>query len=321
MSFGRPLALLLLLILPAAAGLLQHSATRDRRLMRLLRISGDPVRSYLVLQVLWSCMLGSLVMILAQPHRPLPAVGGELLHGTFALVLDVSGSMDARPSPSSPSLLDQARGTAHDLIDLLPEARFQIFAFAGLAFPVSHATVDRTYLEAVLDDTVLPDAVPAGGSSLGNALGALVSDSMGAAGITHAVILTDGDVPGEQRSRLASAVALVQRTSLPVTIVGFGTTEGLGVPLLDASGAFTGSYAETPTVLRPELLREVAAATGGRYFSAADTRRLTAYLRSQLAATAQPRGIGPTGRDLAPLFRVIFSAGLAALLLLFGRLY
>lgn len=303
MQFANSQALTLLLVVPLVAALFWWSYRRNLRLLVLLGDFGRLRTLYRGLAALCLVMIASVVAIAARPHLNLQATAARGPRGDYVLLVDVSRSMAARSTPRSPSSLDQAKDAMRRLIRQVPDARFQVFGYAGLAFPLSTFSDDPAYLADVIDHGVYVGVIPKPGSDLENALGIVVSEKASNpayASTSQIVLFSDGNM-GEAGEEAATATAAeLARVGLSLTAVGFGTRAGQRVPMLDPRGRFTGNYESLMdgrpfvTFLQERALRTLVAGGGGVYFTADDTGPLVARVRD-----AQP----PRGReeDLEPV--------------------
>ena len=322
---------MLLALLPAGAFLLTRASRLDQLLVAGLRLPDCPRWSYPVLQTAWLTMLGALVLTLAGLQTQRPTVAAAPQGGPYAFLVDVSASMAARESPSAPSNLEIATAVMSELVAALPDAQIQIFSFAGLAFSITDPTSDANYLQAVIEDGVYVESVPAPGSNIANALGAVAlaktSDSR-TAGPSHAVLLSDGNQGAFDRPELERALQTVHQSDITVLSVGVGSEAGQRVPIMDASGGFTGRFAQQSgqafvSSLQAATLRDLAERTGGRYFHSADTDELIKYLQAirMGLSNAPGRPSMIADRDLGPALRILITAVWLGVLLLSGRLY
>src|SRR5947207_15026110 len=176
MSFGHPLLLLTLLVVPAAIACLRLA---ERRRMRyavrytnldvLAAVAGGRQWRRWVPTSLALLALAVLCVALARPHAS-SLVPKE--RATVILVLDVSGSMQA--GDVRPTRLAAAQQAVRGFLDRVPpQVRVGLIAFSGDAQVAAPPTTDRGLLRQSLDGI---GTFPAfGGTAIGDALAVAVN--------------------------------------------------------------------------------------------------------------------------------------------------
>lgn len=320
MRFAAPLGLLALLAVPLAlAGYL----ALERRRRRQAAVFASPALTPNLLgrrpgwlrhlpPALALLALAALATGLARPHATLSEKQEQ---ATVVLAIDTSKSMDATDVP--PSRLAVAKEAVRDFLADLPEAyRVGIVSFADSAQTVLPATPNRAVAQAALRNLRVGE-----GTALGEGIARAVQVAQRVPreeGATKppASILVLSD--GAQTQGVLEPLQAAQRArqlKIPVYTVAFGTADGV-VEVVDDNG-FTQRVTVPPD---PPTLRQVAQATGGRFYAAPDGERLQAVydeLGSRIGSVKKEREV-----------TAAFAAGGAALLLaagavsafLFGRL-
>src|ERR671925_713702 len=246
MSFGHPLLLLTLLVVPAAILALRLAERRRMRyavkytnleVLAAVAAVGRPWRRY-VPTGLALLAFATLCVAFARPHAT-SLVPKE--RATIILVLDVSGSMQS--SDVRPSRLGAAQKAVRAFLDRVPpQVRIGLVAFSGDAEVAAPPTTDRALLRQSLDGigtfpafggTAIGDALAvavdlakqavSGGSSPLASLSAAPSDTKGLASI---LFLSDGHqtrgvlepLQGAERAKAAG---------IPVYTVSLGTPGGV----------------------------------------------------------------------------------------------
>ncbi len=326
MRFGNPEALGLLMAVPLLAALFWWSYRRNARLLVALGEPGRVRVLYRRLTALFLIMIASVVVIAARPQLDLRASAERGPRGDYVLLVDVSRSMAARASPREPSNLDLAKALMMRLVRQVPDARFLIFGYAGLAFPLSTFSDDPDYLADVVDHGVYVGVIPKPGSDLPNALGMLGAEKAGSpiyAGVSQVVLFTDGNLGETAEESAVTAAAALARAGLALITVGIGAIEGQHVPEIDARGRFTGGY-ETlvdgrlfVTYLQERVLRTLATRSGGAYFPGVEPGPLLAHVRQTqpalgAAEVAEPVVVG--SRDVSWVLLLPLSGALGLLL-------
>jgi len=277
-TLDHPALLWLAVLLPVLVGIgVVGYALRRRRALRnlgdarmMLRLGAGDLQSFptrrFVLLLLAAAGLG---VAAAGPRWGVISVDDRSPSLNLVFALDVSKSMLARDA--DPSRLERERTLARRLLRELPSDRVGLVAFAGRAYTLSPMTVDHGALELYLD-ALDPGIVSYGGSSMSAALRQATDVARAPETRPGVVVLVSDGEALEDESEVLSAARRAAEQGVVVNTVGVGTTEGAPVPDLDPeTGAMTG-YKRGPdgqivvSHLNGDLLREVAARTGGRYF-------------------------------------------------------
>lgn len=201
-------------------------------------------------------LLGAIIA-LAGPYAGFTLVPIVAREANRVLIIDVSQSMAAEDVGAS--RLSAAKAIAKRLAEA-QEGRVALIVFEGSPEVVSPLTSDTDAVISLID-TLQPGEVGMPGSDVGNAiLGALrliEADPLQKADI---VLISDGE---DQGSRAGEAVQRAKAHGIQISTVLVGSAQGSTIPttkgpLRNESGEVVTTYA------REEVLRDVAAATGGR---------------------------------------------------------
>ncbi len=341
MSFGTPLALFALLLVPAA--LVAYLVMQSRRAQYAVRFTNVDLLANLVDKepgwrrhlpsALYLVALAALLLALAKPERNIDVPREE---ATIILVTDISGSMNARDI--EPTRLVAAQAAGNLLLDQLPE-KFQVglISFSSAVTVVAPPTTDR---ELIRSGLARLKAV--GGTAMGDALMAAIEqidilqnqeqalDTPGGAakptpvptnrkdanGRVPAVIILLSD--GQQtlgRAQPLDAADEAAARGIPIFTIALGTQDGV-VDVTDNQG-------RTRTIRVPpdeQTLQKIADATGAEFFSAPSEKDLeTVYkdLGSFIGHDTEKREVTVWVAAIAALFLV---AGGTCSLLWFNRL-
>ena len=332
MSFGHPLLLLTLLLVPAA--MLALRLAERRRMRYAVRytnvdvlagvVSGRPWRRY-VPTGLALLALAVLCVAVARPHATALV---PKQRATIILVVDVSGSMEA--NDVRPTRLAAAQQAVRSFLDRVPpQIRIALIAFSGDAEVAAPPTTDRALLRKSLESI---SSFPAfGGTAIGDALAVSVDlaeqavsgrpykppafvnpavPSFGAAkpadtkGLASILFLSDGHqtrgalepLQGAQRARIAK---------IPVYTVSLGTPGGV-------LGREFGGFHPIPVPPDPATLADIAQTTGGKFFDA----QSAGALHSAYSKLGSSLGRAPGKTEVT----YAFLAGAAGLLVAAGFL-
>ncbi len=282
---------------------------------------GSGLRHDLVTLVVSLVAVSALVAALMRPERLVERREPEYERQDLIVVLDRSASM--RATDIRPSRFARAIAELKAFLVGKPETidRVGLVGFAGSAVVLSYLTRDVDSLLFYLD-WLGEETEPQFGTDLGTALVAAHGVASADRRPTRKIVLvvSDGD---DQGTRLATALARLRRADVPVYTVGIGSDQPALIPLPGPSGSQ--QYLEDdegrPLVTRfsETTLRQVAAATGGRYVRSATGTELA--IAMQELARRERRLVGWARRvDYEALHQIALGVAAAALAVLLVRL-
>ena len=271
-----------------------------------------------VLAVLVALSLGA---AFARPHWGDTQERAERRGADVVLVLDTSASM--RAADVSPSRFALARQAAQSLVARLGSDRVALVSCEGDAQALVPLTLDAAAVGLFLD-AIEPGMGAKPGTSIAAGIAAAAElFPPGVGGGRHLVFFSDGeDLEGGVEAAIGRAKA--EGITIHAVFVGAASGTGAPVPEVDAAGRTSGykSDASGQPVLSkpdPELLRRLAAETGGSYTAVSS-------LRTDLEGVARQIDLGarrPMSEVLLTLreerFQIPLGVAVAALgLLLLG---
>jgi Ca-activated chloride channel homolog len=277
MSFGHPLLLLTLLLVPLA--LAAQSAARRRARRYAVRF---PAAATLALAAgrapAWrralplALLLGSIAVLALALAKPQRTVALPVERASIMLVTDHSRSMMAEDV--EPTRLAAAKRAAQTFLDQLPPGvRVGVTAFSDVPDATQAPTRDHALVQRMIDAQIA-DGATATGDALQVALDTLEREPRGADGRrppSAIVLLSDGTTTtGRDPVAVAEAARALR---VPVYTVALGTRDatvpnpGYGPPLLSVPPD-------------PETLRRIAEASGGRAYSAQDDQQLSTIYKT-----------------------------------------
>ena len=295
MSFGHPLLLLTLLVVPALV-LVQRLAERRRmryavrytNLEVLAQVAGGFAWRRVVPPLLLLTAIAALCIGVARPHVSTLVPSEE---ATVILVVDASGSMQAQDV--KPSRLVAAQDAVKEFLDRAPsKLRIGLVVFAGEPMVAAPPTADHDLVRESLGTIAFFPGF--GGTAIGDALAMAVevgSESVGGStrnltsavaadppktptrGLVSILFLSDGS---QTRGDLqpSDGAARAKAAGIPVYTVALGTPNGT---LTRGSGPFQRTIPVPPD---PTTLRMIASTTGGQFFDARNAGALKeAYAR------------------------------------------
>jgi Ca-activated chloride channel homolog len=343
MSFGHPLLLLLLGVLPLAwIGRRLVERRRMRYAVRFTNVEvlagvlGARSRARLVAPVLIAVALATLVFAVSRPHVNALVPSDK---AAVILVLDVSGSMQAEDV--KPTRLDAARRAIHTFLAKVPHrVRVGLILFSGQAVVATPPTSDHDLVGQAVDSS--GDIDTYGGTAIGDALALAVRLGRQIAGTSGRQQTTLGAVrtlaaaqstvtpkhplvsilflsDGRQNRgvlRPLQGAARAKAAGFPVYTVALGTTGN--TTLRGRSGSFNfgggnggfGFGLGNGLAPDPTTLRKIATTTGGTFFRA----KTAGSVQAAYAKLGSRLGRLPDHEEVT----ADFVAGAAVLLLLAG---
>ena len=277
----------------------------DRRTPRLLlgtlaplRVGPSGFRVWLrdVPGVVRAVALALLIGAIARPVSTMRPQTTDEQGIDIVVVLDLSGSMQAvmdnlpedlarfaqrRPRGVRPTRLDAAKAVIRDFIGRRKTDRIGVVVFGKEAYVVSPPTLDYRLLDRLVSAMELKLIDPSA-TAIGDALGVAVARLRRSNAKSKAVILlTDGDSnAGKISPEYAAHLANVVGARLYSIQIGSGDV----AEILDSTPDLFGQprYTTVPFPVNPELLKQLAAQTGGEMYVATDAKALEASFHDVL---------------------------------------
>lgn len=306
MTFGHPLLLLSLLLVPGAlAAYLLNERRRARYAVRFTNVAvleqvvggSRPWRRWLTVAT-FLLAIAALCVAVARPHMT-TTVTDE--NATVVLVLDVSGSMHA--VDVKPTRLIAAQRALHLFVDKAPKRlKVGLVLFAGDAEVAAPPSTDRQLLSSAIDEADFYNGF--GGTAIGDALNLAVQVGVRSAGLNGSgpttmhenpdlaayvtsaknptkstlvsiLFLSDGH---QNRGAIAplQGAQIARRAGIPVYTVALGTTGNthLSGGFFGGGGGgfpgapFGGFTGANSLAPDPQTLSAIARITGGEFFRA-----------------------------------------------------
>jgi Ca-activated chloride channel family protein len=231
----------------------------------------------------------------------------------IVVVLDLSGSMRAvfdapaggfraPPIGKRPTRLDTAKEVIRDFISRRKTDRIGVVVFGKSAYVLSPPTLDYHLLDLLVDKMSL-DVIDGSATAIGDAVGVAVARLRRSdARSKTIVLLTDGDSnAGTIAPEYAGHLATVVGAKIYTIQIGNGDQVDVqdGVDLFGQP-----HYTQARFPVNPELLKKLAADTGGAMYVATDASALTASMHDVLNRLEKTRFEAATSsyEDLFPLF-------------------
>jgi Ca-activated chloride channel family protein len=319
MKFASPWSLVLLLVLPlwlwwerrsAQRGGLKFSSVATARSLSSFWSALGPS----ILLLLRGATLALFIVALARPQlgRSESKIKTEGID--IVLVIDISGSMQAmdyEKGGQRESRIDAVKDVVREFIRSRPNDRIGMVVFGTHAYVASPLTLDHDWLERNLDRVRI--GLVEGNTAIGAGIGTGVNrlrDTQAKSKVI--VLLTDGGENIKNPPALDAAKA-AKEFGVRVYTVGAGSQGLAPMPVYDRAGNLLG-YQQIQADLDEDLLKQVAAATGGQYFRAADTASLKKTY-AQIDAMEKQKVETVAYEDWQELFPWFLAPGLGCLML------
>jgi hypothetical protein len=251
--------------------------------------------------VLAGVLIALLVMALALPKIAYTAPPREQMSGEIILLVDVSGSMGAQSEPYATTRIDRVKPILLDIIekmDELGQVKIGLCGFTNTAR--SHVPLvgseDYPYLEESVRRVIGVYSVAGSSTGFGQPIIDTLAKFSEDATSKTIIMVSDGDpfywgastVTEKEQQLIENAIVAAVEQEVAIISIGVGEKEGAKIPLYDSNGDFTGNYAQKEKGVdyifyyRDDLLKDIAARTGGKYYFENNLTGLTEFIETQL---------------------------------------
>ena len=267
----------LLLLLPIALlwyFLKQNKQTAE---LKISSLKGFQITNNLLpklkhlLFVLRLLALAFIITALARPQTVDVSTKTKTTRGIdIVIAIDVSASMLAKDL--KPNRLDALKAVAAEFINGRPNDRIGLVEYAGESYTKTPITSDKSIVLRSLR-TIEYNTIIEGGTAIGMGLATSVNrlkDSKAKSKVI--ILLTDGvNNSGFIDPKMASDLAV--EYGIKTYTIGLGTNGMALSPIaIKPNGSF--QYGRVQVEIDEELLKEIADATGGKYFRATNNEKL-----------------------------------------------
>ena len=215
--------------------------------------------------------MGALSMFIIALARPVDEyVEREVTTDGIDIVLsmDISGSMLARDF--QPDRLTASKKIASEFVADRFGDRLSVVAFAGEAFTQCPLTSDQATVQTMLGR--LRSGIIDDGTAIGNGLGVAVNRLRESGAKSKVIVLLTDGVNNRGQISPVMAADIAAEMGIKVYTIGVGREGKAPYPAQDIFGNMTTVMADVE--IDEELLRDIAAKTGGHYFRAEDNEAL-----------------------------------------------
>ncbi len=276
-EFTNPEFFWLLLALPVAIAWYIWKYHKQTPAVKISSTKGFKVKASVLpklrpmLFVLRLAALSLIITALARPRNVEVSTKTKTTKGIdIVIAIDVSASMLAKDL--KPNRLEALKTVAGRFINGRPNDRIGIVEYAGESFTKTPITSDKSIVLSALKSIEYNNIIE-GGTAIGMGLATSVNRLKDSKALSKVIILmTDGENnAGQIDPRIAAELS--QEFGIKVYTIGMGTNgTALSPYALNANGSFV--YENIKVTIDEELLKEIAATTGGKYFRATDNEKL-----------------------------------------------
>ncbi len=274
-QFANPDFFWLLLLLPLAALWYYFKRKEQTASLKISSIKGFSETDILtrlkpLLFLLRLLALAAIIIAIARPQSKDVSTKTKKTEGIdIVMAIDVSSSMLARDL--KPNRLAALKKVAADFIKKRPSDRIGLVAYAGEAYTKTPITSDKSIVVRSLKDIAFGQLDD--GTAIGMGLATAVNRLKESKAISKIIILLTDGVNNSGFIEPKTASDLAVEYGIKTYTIGLGTNGNALSPVaynLDGSFRFGMRQVE----IDEELLKEIAANTGGKYFRATDNEKL-----------------------------------------------
>ncbi|MEQ3655592.1 MAG: VWA domain-containing protein [Dokdonia sp.] len=278
-EFSNPEFFWLLLVLPLAIAWYIWTRKRQTAAVKISSTKGFKTSSSWLaklkplLFVLRLVTLALLITAMARPRNVEVSTRTKKTQGIdIVIAIDVSASMLAKDL--RPNRLEALKTVAGRFIKGRPNDRIGLVEYAGESYTKTPITSDKTIVLSALK-SIRYNNIIEGGTAIGMGLATAVNRLKDSKALSKVIILmTDGENnAGSIDPRIASELS--REFGIKVYTIGMGTNGmALSPYAKNPNGSFV--YRSQQVTIDEDLLKEIAATTGGQYFRATNNEKLKA---------------------------------------------
>jgi len=236
-----------------------------------------PILKLVVVLLALACLIIGLVN--PKMGTKLETVKREGIDIVFAI--DVSKSMLAEDV--APSRLEKSKQLVSQIINNLGSDRIGIVAYSGSAFPVLPITTDYSVAKMFLQG-MNPGIISSQGTSIDQAIN-LATTFIDKKDKTNKLLIIISDGEDHSEESLAAAEE-AKKLGLKIITIGVGSEKGGPIPLKRNGVVESFQRDQNDEVVitkrNPEVLKEIAKATGGGYVDGNSTKAVLDYVKNAL---------------------------------------
>jgi Ca-activated chloride channel family protein len=274
-SFANPDFFWLLLLLPLAILWYIFKRKEETAALRISSINGFKFEGLLpklkpALFVMRLLALSAIIVAMARPQTEDISTRTKTTKGIdIVMAIDVSSSMLARDL--KPNRLSALKKVAADFIKKRPNDRIGLVAYAGEGYTKTPITTDKNIVLGALREITYGQLED--GTAIGMGLATSVNRLKESKAKSKIIILLTDGVNNSGFIEPRTAADLAIEFDIKTYTIGMGTNGNALTPIAyNADGSFR--YGMRQVEIDEELLKDIAEATGGKYFRATDNETL-----------------------------------------------
>ncbi len=211
--------------------------------------------------------LALLITTMARPQTKSVLSQTSLEGVEIMIALDISGSMLAEDF--QPNRMEAAKLTAIDFVSSRPDDRIGVTVFSGQSFTLSPLTTDHALVKELISQATT--GMVADGTAIGDGLATAVNRLRESTALSRVVVLLTDGINNTGVIDPLTAAEIAAMYGVRVYTIGVGSSGPVPYPFQTPFGV---QYQDVEIPVDEELLQEIAAMTGGRYFWAEDKQTL-----------------------------------------------
>lgn len=274
-SFANPDFFWLFLLLPLAILWYIFKQKEQTASLRISSIKGFSHQGILpklrpILFVFRLLALSAIIVAMARPQTEDISTRTKTTKGIdIVMAIDVSSSMLARDL--KPNRLSALKDVAADFIKKRPNDRIGLVAYAGEGYTKTPITTDKSIVLNALEEITYGQLED--GTAIGMGLATSVNRLKESTAKSKIIILLTDGVNNSGFIEPQTAADLAIEFDIKTYTIGLGTNGNALSPIAyNADGSFR--YGMRQVEIDEALLKDIAQATGGRYFRATDNESL-----------------------------------------------
>ena len=224
-----------------------------------------------VLFVLRIIALGLLITALARPQTVDVSTKTKTTRGIdIVIAIDVSASMLAKDL--KPNRLEALKNVAGDFIKGRPNDRIGLVEYAGESYTKTPITSDKSIVLKSLQE-IKYNTIIEGGTAIGMGLATSVNRLKNSKAKSKVIILLTDGVNNSGFIDPSTASELAVEYGIKTYTIGLGTN-GMALSPIGILPNNEFQYGRVQVTIDEALLKEIAKATGGKYFRATNNQKL-----------------------------------------------
>ncbi|WP_281541648.1 vWA domain-containing protein [Maribacter aestuarii] len=274
-SFANPDFFWLLLLLPLAILWYIFKRKEETAALRISSINGFKFEGLLpklkpALFIMRLLALSAIIVAMARPQTEDISTRTKTTKGIdIVMAIDVSSSMLARDL--KPNRLSALKKVAADFIKKRPSDRIGLVVYAGEGYTKTPITTDKNIVLSALREITYGQLED--GTAIGMGLATSVNRLKESKAKSKIIILLTDGVNNSGFIEPRTAADLAIEFDIKTYTIGMGTNGNALTPIsYNADGSFR--YGMRQVEIDEELLKDIAEATGGKYFRATNNETL-----------------------------------------------